>query len=710
MAYNRNRKRVGMGLASALEEERLELAAELENRNGTSTRKAPQSQRRSVFDTVPDLGNPTPAPFPPRHGSIAGIGVGVTPPSHRRSLQEPLLAPSPLRSATPPPPPPPTTSTPTTPSTHRVAATTTSRAPPPIVKPKPTVSANGGTEPNGKDKPPEKPRPSIRWDDSVIMSPTANSYNYARRSSQQHERPPSRPQSKNAVAAMMSGLDLSFGLPGFSRGRDSSRNNSKRGASLDSRLPSRKARSRSTSPATRLMSPGPPRVPASTPSSPVMAKAKPYVVETTDLSANKPPSPPPVPPTQEPSDGDTAAKPAPAGDERLAKDVYDSDNNLIETSEDDDDDSSSSSDESSPDRDGDEEAPRGRTKDPGRNGPATTEPNAAVRDSAQTTDNDDDVEDRRRSASAKQGPGPAPTKKTEVHPRTSFDSASATNTPFGSEDEAELSDIKKAQKLSIRMSAIDNSIRSRSIRTIIRGDYANLPEETDGGRRRPRKYMVTTDLSEESVYALEWTIGTILRDGDTMFAVFCLHEETGAQIGEGAESMQDAAAVVGSQTEETVRKSQNDPASNLSRTILGRLGTGTDSRPGSVDARGMSKAESERVHAVEIISQTCVRLLRKTLLQVRVAVEVIHCKSPKNMITEAIDGLDPTLVIVGARGRSALKGVLLGSFSNYLVMHSSVPVMVARRKLKKQSKNKKATVRLSNNLSAPKKLSQAKID
>ena len=43
-------------------------------------------------------------------------------------------------------------------------------------------------------------------------------------------------------------------------------------------------------------------------------------------------------------------------------------------------------------------------------------------------------------------------------------------------------------------------------------------------------------------------------------------------------------------------------------------------------------------------------------------------------------------------------------------MHSSVPVMVARRKLKKQSKNKKATVRLSNNLSAPKKLAQAKID
>jgi len=45
-----------------------------------------------------------------------------------------------------------------------------------------------------------------------------------------------------------------------------------------------------------------------------------------------------------------------------------------------------------------------------------------------------------------------------------------------------------------------------------------------------------------------------------------------------------------------------------------------------------------------------------------------------------IDFLNPTLTILGSRGRSALKGVLLGSFSNYLVTKSSVPVMVARRR------------------------------
>ncbi|KAJ5984177.1 hypothetical protein N7481_006276 [Penicillium waksmanii] len=67
------------------------------------------------------------------------------------------------------------------------------------------------------------------------------------------------------------------------------------------------------------------------------------------------------------------------------------------------------------------------------------------------------------------------------------------------------------------------------------------------------------------------------------------------------------------------------------------------------------------------------------------------------------------MVIVGARGQSALKGVLLGSFSNYLLQHSSVPVMVARRKLKRH-KNINANLRLSNNLRTPKSLTQAKVD
>lgn len=226
--------------------------------------------------------------------------------------------------------------------------------------------------------------------------------------------------------------------------------------------------------------------------------------------------------------------------------------------------------------------------------------------------------------------------KATVHPQTSYEihipsTQSAANTPYGSEDEAEIDDIKRAQKLSISMSAIDNLVPNRSIRTIVRGDFADLQEEAEHGRLRQRKYLVATDLSEESVYALEWTIGTVLRDGDTMFAIYAIHEDasiTSVQVGEGAKAMQDATAVVGSQTKEATQNTGGP------RALLSRLGPATTAR-GS-DACTSTRAEAERIKAVEAVSNMCVKLLRKTLLQVRIAVEVIHCKSPKLMITEAV--------------------------------------------------------------------------
>lgn len=56
--------------------------------------------------------------------------------------------------------------------------------------------------------------------------------------------------------------------------------------------------------------------------------------------------------------------------------------------------------------------------------------------------------------------------------------------------------------------------------------------------------------------------------------------------------------------------------------------------------------------------------------------------------------------------------VILGSFSNYLVTKSSVPVMVARKRLRKHTKYKRPSVRLANNLTgmSGKTLASAKID
>ena len=92
----------------------------------------------------------------------------------------------------------------------------------------------------------------------------------------------------------------------------------------------------------------------------------------------------------------------------------------------------------------------------------------------------------------------------------------------------------------------------RVIRQIIRGDYAHFQREAEEGRKRQRMYLVATDISPEAEYALEWTIGTVLRDGDTLFAVYAADEEAsgvgggegGVAIGHGAENVRDTARII----------------------------------------------------------------------------------------------------------------------------------------------------------------------
>lgn len=269
--------------------------------------------------------------------------------------------------------------------------------------------------------------------------------------------------------------------------------------------------------------------------------------------------------------------------------------------------------------------------------------------------------------------------KTSVHPNTNFDiTVSQGNTPTGSddeggggggdrdgsplEDEAEICEIKKAQNLNVHLSPTDSSVPNRVIRTIVRGDFVKMQEEAEQGVRRTRSYLVATDLSEESVYALEWTIGTILRDGDTMYAIYAIDEESSSSsakpsetdlpsvmpITDGFKAVLDMMTTMHSQTEGSTKVSTRPPSSfpspQVSSTHLPGSASdkekekekGMESATGSVDARGLPKTEADRAHAIDGLTQTCVRLMRKTKLQVRVAVEVIHCKSPKHLITEAV--------------------------------------------------------------------------
>ncbi|CBY00449.1 hypothetical protein IAQ61_011375 [Plenodomus lingam] len=298
-----------------------------------------------------------------------------------------------------------------------------------------------------------------------------------------------------------------------------------------------------------------------------------------------------------------------------------------------------------------------------------------------------------------------------VHPHTSFDQGgSGLSTPLHSDHEDDLAEIRSAQQLSLNISPIQSSPEAhRCVRQIVRGDYTQFADDAQKGLRRQRVYLVSTDVSPEAAYALEWTIGTVLRDGDTLLAVYAVDEEVGV-VGNDASGAPISQGTTGRQESDHLKRTLSNhdglPAARPGYSALSNSIMATEA-----NVAAMSKAERDRYQACVEVSDRCVKLLRKTRLQVRAVVEVFHCKSPKHMITEVIDFLEPTLVILGSRGRTALKGVLLGSFSNYLVTKSSVPVMVARKRLRKHSKYKRQNVRMSNVIAGSNdRLANAKID
>jgi nucleotide-binding universal stress UspA family protein len=256
-----------------------------------------------------------------------------------------------------------------------------------------------------------------------------------------------------------------------------------------------------------------------------------------------------------------------------------------------------------------------------------------------------------------------------VHPATSFDQPpeDGTRTPVDSDTEADLTDIKRAQKLGFAMTHVMSYPEShRAIRIIHRGEYSKIAQDMEAEDRRLRKYLVATDLSDESTHALEWAIGTVLRDGDTMIAIYCVDEEVSisateaARVPDDPKAMREQAAAINVVTSSKAPVTPSGvalPLQHFKPSPLARaadkLGVSPSPAPSS---RERTKAEDERMRAVEDITNRVEKLLRKTRLQVRVIVEVLHCKNPRHLITEVIDLVNPTLVILGSRGRSALKG------------------------------------------------------
>ncbi|KAH0586326.1 hypothetical protein H2248_007573 [Termitomyces sp. 'cryptogamus'] len=174
--------------------------------------------------------------------------------------------------------------------------------------------------------------------------------------------------------------------------------------------------------------------------------------------------------------------------------------------------------------------------------------------------------------------------------------------------------------------------RDRCTITITQGDPA-----AKLGNRKKRKYVVASDLSEESRYAVEWAIGTVLRDGDSLLIVTV--NENDAKV---------------------------DPPI-----------------PNATDRTTKLRSQQERQGLAYILVRQATSLLQRTKLNIKVACQAWHAKNARHMLLDIVDHNEPEMVIVGSRGLGQLKGILLGSTSHYLIQKCSVPVMVARRRLKR---------------------------
>jgi len=146
-----------------------------------------------------------------------------------------------------------------------------------------------------------------------------------------------------------------------------------------------------------------------------------------------------------------------------------------------------------------------------------------------------------------------------------------------------------------------------------------------------QKYLVATDLSGEARHALEWTIGTVLGAGDTLMAIYVIHQDT---VEDGGKIVPDDkiagefsswAAAMG-----TSLAAMNMPHTTRTPSPLSNMGDISER------SRERTEAEPERCVAVEAIARLVGKLLGETRLKVGDAVGVIHCGSPKRLLTEIL--------------------------------------------------------------------------
>ncbi|ORZ03499.1 hypothetical protein BCR43DRAFT_467106 [Syncephalastrum racemosum] len=166
--------------------------------------------------------------------------------------------------------------------------------------------------------------------------------------------------------------------------------------------------------------------------------------------------------------------------------------------------------------------------------------------------------------------------------------------------------------------------------------YGECPEVAKA-HYKPRAYLVACDFSHESTSAIEWAMGTMLRDGDEIHVV-------------------------------TVINADDNPDRS---------------------AEDVTTPLEELEKAARAVTGVAKNMLGKMLLfNIRLITAAIR-GNIKDVLTDLIDELPLTMVICGCRGRGTMRGLLMGSVSTHLVHRSSVPVTVIRHK-KHHKKSRKA--------------------
>jgi hypothetical protein len=173
--------------------------------------------------------------------------------------------------------------------------------------------------------------------------------------------------------------------------------------------------------------------------------------------------------------------------------------------------------------------------------------------------------------------GRDPSKPKRVFPASNFDSSRPDSTDAGSGNESSTvhkeEEARKIARNAIHESPILHT-PDRTVITLVRGEFVKM--EKAGEFKRQRKYFVSSDLSPQATYAMEWAIGTVIREGDTCWIAQALGKD-------------------------------DEPCEEKDR-----------------DANARALVEEVK------------RLLKRTRLQVKVVVEVVAAKVPRHMITEMV--------------------------------------------------------------------------